>query len=77
MEKNARGLRLLYEHQTNTSSVYLFKQNGNRYLISIHSTFFGLLLKKKNHEFEDEDTAVRFFEKVAKKLGTKFAINDL
>jgi hypothetical protein len=69
MRENARGFKLLQEHQRATSSIYLFKVNGTKYLVSIHHSFLWLLLKKKNYAFDDEFAAVRFFEKVAHKLG--------
>jgi len=77
MGKNVRGIRLLQEHQNTTTSIYLFKVNGTKYLVSVHYSFLRILLKKKNYEFVDEVLAMRFFEKAANKLGQKPAINGL
>jgi len=75
MEKNARGIRLIDERKKPTSTIYLFKLNSAKYLVSIHYTFLGILFAKKNYEFRDEILAISFYNKVSYKHQYKSAFN--
>lgn len=50
------------------SGVYLFHVNSKSYLVSIHYYFYKILLNKKNYEFEDEDDANRFYDRIARRI---------
>jgi hypothetical protein len=68
MKKTIRGYKLLKEFQRTNASVYLFKVNGTRFMISIQYHLFWITVKRRNFEFTDEHTAMRFYEKAATKL---------
>jgi hypothetical protein len=68
VEKFVRGFRLIKQHQAGTFGVYLFRINGNKYLVSIHYFFFTLMYKKKNYHFLHEEDALRFFDKATHRL---------
>jgi hypothetical protein len=70
MQKGARGFRLMKQQQNGTFAVYLFKVNGSKYLVSIHYLFFKMMYKKKNHEFLNEEDAMRYFDKISHRLAS-------